>query len=82
MSQLPLQQAFDLAVQRHQSGRLPQAEQLYRQAPQPNHADALHLQGRLAAQLGKMDAPRFARNIEAACRRIWQKWCATPSDAR
>ncbi len=24
-----------------------------------------------------MDAPRFARNIEAACRQMWKKWCAT-----
>ena len=25
-----------------------------------------------------MDAPRFARNMEAAYRRIWQVWCAQP----
>jgi predicted O-linked N-acetylglucosamine transferase (SPINDLY family) len=24
-----------------------------------------------------MDAPRFARNIEAAYREIWQRWCAS-----
>jgi predicted O-linked N-acetylglucosamine transferase (SPINDLY family) len=30
-----------------------------------------------------MDAPRFARNIEAAYRTIWQRWCATqPSGTR
>ncbi len=23
-----------------------------------------------------MDAPRFARNIEAACRQMWRRWCA------
>jgi predicted O-linked N-acetylglucosamine transferase (SPINDLY family) len=23
-----------------------------------------------------MDAPRFARNIEAVYRRIWRQWCA------
>jgi predicted O-linked N-acetylglucosamine transferase (SPINDLY family) len=23
-----------------------------------------------------MDAPRFARNVEAACRLMWQRWCA------
>jgi len=23
-----------------------------------------------------MDAPRFARNIEAAYRTMWQRWCA------
>jgi predicted O-linked N-acetylglucosamine transferase (SPINDLY family) len=26
-----------------------------------------------------MDAPKFARNIEAAYRQIWQKWCKTAS---
>jgi len=27
-----------------------------------------------------MDAPRFARNIEAAYRTMWQQWCSqTPS---
>jgi protein O-GlcNAc transferase len=25
-----------------------------------------------------MDAPRFARNVEAAYRQMWRKWCATP----
>ena len=24
-----------------------------------------------------MDAPRFARNIEAAYREMWRRWCAT-----
>ena len=26
-----------------------------------------------------MDAPRFARNVEAAYRAMWRQWCATPS---
>ena len=26
-----------------------------------------------------MDAPRFARNIEAAYRQIWRRWCDTPA---
>jgi len=26
-----------------------------------------------------IDAPRYARNIEAAYRQIWRNWCATPS---
>jgi protein O-GlcNAc transferase len=24
-----------------------------------------------------MDAPRFARNIESACRQMWRTWCET-----
>jgi len=51
------QQAFDLALQHHQAGRLAEAEALYRQilAVQPNHADALHLLGVVAHQAGKND---------------------------
>ena len=29
-----------------------------------------------------MDAPRFARNIEAAYRKMWQHWCAGGSGLR
>jgi protein O-GlcNAc transferase len=25
-----------------------------------------------------MDAPRFARNVEAAYRSMWERWCAAP----
>jgi predicted O-linked N-acetylglucosamine transferase (SPINDLY family)/glycosyltransferase involved in cell wall biosynthesis len=28
-----------------------------------------------------MDAPRFARGIEAACRQMWEQWCADPSES-
>jgi predicted O-linked N-acetylglucosamine transferase (SPINDLY family) len=28
-----------------------------------------------------MDAPRFARNVEAAYRSMWRRWCAEPSVA-
>lgn len=54
MPQLTIQQAFDLALQHHQAGRLQEAEQLYRQIlnAQPNHADALHLLGVIAHQTG------------------------------
>jgi protein O-GlcNAc transferase len=29
-----------------------------------------------------MDAPRFAQNVEAAYRSMWQRWCATQSSMR
>ena len=58
MPELTIQQAFDLALQHHKAGRLPEAEHLYRQilAQQPNHADALHLLGVIAHQVGQHDA--------------------------
>ena len=54
MSTLTIEQAFQIAVQHHQAGRLSQAEQLYRQilAQMPNHPDALHLLGVVAHQAG------------------------------
>ena len=52
-----VQQAFALALQRHQAGRLGEAEALYRQilAVQPGHAEALHHLGLLAQQAGRRD---------------------------
>jgi tetratricopeptide (TPR) repeat protein len=57
MTQLTIQQAYDLAVQHHQAGRLQEAEALYRQilAQQPKHAAALHYFGVLAHQVGRDD---------------------------
>ena len=54
---MTISQAFDLALQHHRSGRLADAEALYRQilAAQPNHADALHLLGVVANQAGRHD---------------------------
>lgn len=54
---LTIQQAFDLALQHHQAGRLAEAEALYRQilAVQPTNADAMHLLGVLAQQVGRLD---------------------------
>jgi len=51
------QQAFELAVQYHQAGNFPQAEQLYRQILQadPRHVGALHLLGLIAHQFGRSD---------------------------
>ena len=48
-------EAFQLAVQRHQAGRLAEAEALYRQilGGHPNHAGALHHLGVIAQQVGR-----------------------------
>lgn len=50
MPALSVQQAFDVALQHHESGQLAQAEQIYRQilSVQPDHAEALHLLGVVA----------------------------------
>jgi tetratricopeptide (TPR) repeat protein len=47
MADFAIQQAFGLALQHYNSGRLQEAESLYRQiiARQPDHADAMHLLG-------------------------------------
>ncbi len=57
MPDLSVEQALRVAVQHQQAGQLPQAESLYRQilAQQPNHVDALHLLGVIAAQVGRND---------------------------
>ena len=64
------QQAFDLALQHHQAGRLADAETLYRQilAVQPDHANTLHLLGAVALMTGRCEEalPLIARAI-AAC---------------
>ncbi|MDR3405573.1 MAG: tetratricopeptide repeat protein [Chthoniobacter sp.] len=54
---MTIQQAFELALQHHQAGRLAEAEALYRQilAVQPNHADALHMLGVVADQTGRSE---------------------------
>jgi len=50
-----VQQAFELALQQHQAGRLAEAEAIYQQilAAQPNHAEARHFLGVMAYQLGR-----------------------------
>jgi tetratricopeptide (TPR) repeat protein len=53
-----ISEALALAVQHHQAGRLQAAQQIYRQvlAAEPNQADAWHLLGVVAFQLGKHEA--------------------------
>jgi protein O-GlcNAc transferase len=55
MNLLPVDQAMWDARQRHQAGRLAEAETLYREvlAQDPNHLEALHLLGILAGQAGR-----------------------------
>ena len=50
-----ISESFAVAIQHHQAGRLQVAEHIYRQILQadPNHADAIHLLGLLAYQVGK-----------------------------
>jgi tetratricopeptide (TPR) repeat protein len=55
---LNIPQAFAEALQYHRQGNLAEAERLYLQilSVDPSHADALHLLGTLAFQLGRSDA--------------------------
>jgi len=60
MSPIPtvtIQQAFALALQHHQAGRLAEAEALYRQilAAHPDHADTVHHLGIIAHQQRRHD---------------------------
>ena len=57
MPAVSIPQAFALALQHHQAGRLAEAEALYRQilAAEPQHAAALHHVGVIAHQLGRYD---------------------------
>src|SRR5579862_3985322 len=58
MSQMNIQQALNVALEHHRAGRLHEAEKIYRQilAQQPRHAEALHLLGVIAYQVGQVDA--------------------------
>ena len=48
---------FGVAVMHHQAGELAKAEACYRQVlkAKPNHADAAHLLGVIASQVGRYD---------------------------
>ena len=53
-----ISQALAIAIQHHQAGRLQAAEQIYRQIleAEPNQADAMHLLGVIAHQVGRHEA--------------------------
>lgn len=55
---MTLDQALELAKVKHHSGKLSEAEALYRQilSAQPTHPDALHLLGVLALQVNRVNA--------------------------
>jgi protein O-GlcNAc transferase len=67
MKNVTIQEAFDLALQHHEAGRLRDAEQIYRQivAVYPRHGDALHNLGVIARQAGQHTtaADFFRRSI-------------------
>lgn len=52
--EVTLDQALRLALEHHQAGRLPEAQDIYRQVleVEPNYPDALHLLGVLTGQMG------------------------------
>jgi tetratricopeptide (TPR) repeat protein len=54
---MTIQQAFELALAHHRSGRLSEAEPIYWQIlkKEPRHADALHMLGVLAHEMGRND---------------------------
>jgi predicted O-linked N-acetylglucosamine transferase (SPINDLY family) len=58
MTQMTLEQAFNLAVQQHRAGKLREAESIYRQilSAQPNQPETLHMLGLLAYQSGHASA--------------------------
>src|SRR5436190_2023446 len=55
MQTVTIPQALEIGLQHHQAKRLPEAEAVYRQilTVQPNQADALHLLGLIAQQVGQ-----------------------------
>jgi len=64
-------ESMTTALQLHQQGRLQEAEQIYHQILllQPNHADALHFLGMIAAQNGRpgMAIDLMTRSIALSC---------------
>lgn len=71
---MTIPEAFQIALQHHQSGRLAEAEAIYQQilAVAPQHADSVHLLGVIAQQSGRRDVA-----LELV-RRAIQLNCAQP----
>ncbi len=67
MDDTTIHQALETAEAHHRAGELPQAEAIYRQvlSLHPNDADALHLLGVLAVQVGHGDAIPLLRKAIA-----------------
>ena len=57
MPQTTIQQAIQIAMRHHRQGQLAAAEGIYRQvfARHPNHAEALHLLGLIAVDVGRIE---------------------------
>lgn len=73
MAKMTLQQAFELALQHHQNGRLGEAEALYLQilAAQPLHPETLHFLGIVSLQRGHNQAALAYFDQALSVRPVW-----------
>ncbi len=74
---------MQIALRRHQAGRLTEAEALYRQilSCEPNHPGALHLLGVLASQAGRPDTAVELLRRAAAIRPLVPEYQSNLGDA-
>jgi Flp pilus assembly protein TadD len=73
MVQMTLQQALELAIQRHRAGALREAEHLYRQilTLHPDNVDALHWLAVLVARTGRADEGWQSTPLRPTAGTIW-----------
>ena len=73
MPELNPQQAYQVALEHHQAGRLAEAEALYRQilAVMPNQPETLNMLGILAGQVGRHEAAADLFRLAVAQRPDW-----------